>query len=213
MIRVDIDANDIKKYLGKQIEVKTGNLQHEKVVFNVQTDYSSIAEVLSYDRGNISSIQYVGRPEDEALTGVDLTGVYTFCKVDLGASFTDDDIKAISQTNPQLNMVVPLKPDFKDIRRLWKLSNQFKNVRYNGGKLLALKGVNLGEVPIERYNQFSKVIQKDLKDQKFLSVYPYGELVLGEAKPSVQKTRGTGVPREHKQKIRHLSFADMLKRS
>lgn len=213
MIRVDIDANDIKQYLGKQIEVKTGNLQHEKVVFNVQTDYSSIAEVLSYDRGNISSIQYVGRPEDEALTGVDLTGVYTFCKVDLGASFTDDDIKAISQINPQLNMIVPLELDFKDIRRLWKLSNQFKNVRYNGGKLLALKGVNLGEVPIERYNQFSKVIQKDLKDQKFLSVYPYGELVLGEAKPVVQKTRGTGAPREHKQKIRHLSFADMLKRS
>lgn len=206
MVRIDVNVNDVRQYIGRNIEVKTGNFQKEKVCFKVQADYSTIKDAADIRSANIVAVQYIGRPDDTALEGLTFNNAYTYCVYDIGDTFTDSEIKTLSEINPNLNIVIPLSREFKDVRRLWVLSTQFKNVRYTGGRLLSLDGVNVGEIPIERYRG---VKITDLTSQDFVKIFPFGELVIDDAK-EVKSSTGT---RQSKPKVRRLSFADLLKRS
>lgn len=217
MKRISISVDDVKQYLNKQIVVKTGKFKDESVVFTVSADASNISEVLESVKGskNVIAIEYFGNPlEQGSLKDLDLSEVYTYCVVNIGDAFTEDDVQLYAGINPNLHIVFKVSDDFVDLREVWTYSSKYDNIRVSGGDLINLKGINWGTIPYNVYQKKGISCKDTISVEDFVPATEYGVLVLGEQQ--IKSTSGSSrAPRQtsNKPKVRKLSFADILNRS
>lgn len=214
MKRISISVDDVRQYLNKHIAVKAGKFKDESVVFTVSADASNISEVLETVRGskNVVAVEYFGNPLEQGnLKDLDLSSVYTYCIVNIGDIFTEDDVKLYAGINPNLHIVFKVSDDFADLRKVWDYSNKYSNIRISGGDLINLKGINWGTIPYKVYQKKGISCKDTISVEDFIPATEYGVLVLKEQ--DVKRASGSSRVSRQTTKVRKLSFADILNRS
>lgn len=147
-----VDLPTAQKYRGKNLSTKYNNKKH-KVYLKLHCDDSNLQDgiELAKQSKNILMVSYQGGGswgEYGFLSG--LRGVYVGYSMDFGVDVSEADIERAVEGIPEsVTPVINLPKSFTDIEFLWRVSQKYPRLRFSGGQLFAVEGVNVGEIGVD----------------------------------------------------------------
>lgn len=138
-------------YRGLTVKAKYNGKVHQ-VFFKVLCDEVTLNESIELAKvsKNVLMLEYQGMDTAKSYLGLRDTGVYLGKITACGNNFTEDELERIVSDTPDcVTPIIEFPDDFCDMHLLWKLQKKFPKVRFCGGKLFAIDGVNVGAVGVD----------------------------------------------------------------
>ena len=213
----EIDYNDAKKYVGKNVTTKVNN-KKQKVYFKLNCDNLNLKESINFVKANKNFIcvNYIGQVNSETYQNLeDTQGVYIIHVKEVGNNISDVDIEQVLEDTPKgVIPIIKLPEDFSDLRKIWDFSRRYKRVRFCGGDLFNCDGCRLGCCGIELMKSLG--INEDIKEFNkvgcscFCDVYDFEDLDLtttnmSSRSSSSRSTKNTGTKKPK------VSFSELMK--
>ena len=142
-----IDLNMAEMYSGKSLMAKVNGKKH-KVYLQLLCNSNTLEKGIEFARksNNILFIEYQGFVKDEALTQFGASSnIQINYNFEVGNNFSEQDILHLLEDIPDnITPVVRLQPDFADLKFISELCAKYPRLRFIGGNLFRLEGLNLG---------------------------------------------------------------------
>lgn len=141
------DFATAESYKGKSLSAKFMNKKH-KVYLKLLCDDFTLKNSINLAKvsNNILYLEYQGMTDNvdyQTLSGD--TGVNIIHITEVGNNFSDVDINDILEKTPLgVVPIVKLQDDFSDLKKLYDFTRKYPRVRYIGGNLFRVDGVNIG---------------------------------------------------------------------
>lgn len=152
MIIVKIDVESIKDYVGKRVFTKIGSKKHQ-VIFRLSVDEFSLEEGVSLYRrdSNIIMIDYEGTLEGlESFNSSMVGDCYIGYTMPVTGDMTESQFEHLISKLPDfLTPIFKFPEDFTDMGKLCTLSSIHPKIRFCGGYLFRLTGLNIGGVGVD----------------------------------------------------------------
>ena len=146
-----VDYSTALNYKGLSLSTKYNGKKH-KVYLKLICDDFTLKESIELAKGskNILMLEYQGLDTNPVYSNLGNTGVYIGRVIEFGNNLTEDDLTRIVNDTPEgVTPIVRLPDDFKDLRFLWDMTKKFGKVRFCGGTLFSIKGVNVGAIGVD----------------------------------------------------------------
>lgn len=213
----NVDYKVAEVYRGLNLKAKYNGKKHQVFLKLICDDFNLSESIeLAKVSKNIAMIEYQGLETSPVYRNVHASGVYVGRVFMLGNNFTEGDISRIVSGMPDgVTPVIKLPEDFKDMHMLWSLNKKYDKVRFCGGKLFSIHGVNVGAVGIDIVgsssvddSNYTICGMDDVLEHVDISELDIETSTKSEHKKSGTKKASSGVVKKKPQ----VSFASMMAR-
>lgn len=145
-IYMKMDYETAKEYNGKYI-MYNGESGKESAYLMVQCNEKNINEAidLAYESKNVLCIEYIGEVESKIFQDIHITNsVLVFRSESLTNINAEEIYNMFTKLPKHVDLDIELPSNYNDLQNIYNLSNSFPLLRFIGGNLFRIKGVNLG---------------------------------------------------------------------
>lgn len=151
-----VDYEIAKGYEGKNLIAKVEN-KKQQVFLKLTCSENDLESSLALARNskNIVMVEYQGLPDSQVFQDIKTGGVYVGVVKDAGADIDFPDVEEMLDGIPEgVTLIIRLPSGYCSLGKLWELTKSYPHVRFCGGLLFDVDGVNVGMVGLDVLDKF-----------------------------------------------------------